>query len=142
MGVPLKQLSILMNLSTLWKTNMIPGCLSNSNSHLYPHFRFLSLTRNFYKKSHVVVVMYDITQDDSFLAVKQWIATLTESLGEDSVPPILLLGNKLDLSSSRTVKQDSAEELASVFGAEFGGEVSCKTGENIAKAFSSIVRSV
>ena len=109
--------------------------------YFFQSFRFLSMTRHFYRKANLVVIMYDITQHESFIAVKQWVASLTETFGEESVPPILLLGNKLDLNKKRVIEYQSAKHLATVFSTEHV-EVSSKTGENIAEAFFSIVRYV
>ena len=53
--------------------------------------------------------------------------------------PILLLGNKIDVTQERVVQKTVAEDMAELFHARFL-EVSAKTGENVAKGFSQLLQ--
>ena len=104
--------------------------------------RFKAVTQSYYNGADGVILMYDVTQELSFLSIREWIDCIKETTG--SVPPsLLLLGNKLDkvkMSSSRGVSFESGETMAKIFGAQFL-EVSACTGQNIAEAFFTIARS-
>ncbi|XP_055795733.1 EF-hand calcium-binding domain-containing protein 4B isoform X2 [Salvelinus fontinalis] len=72
--------------------------------------RYRSITKQFFRKADGVVVMYDITDEQSFTAVRQWLTSVQEGAGEDI--PIMLLGNKTDKESEREVQTRVGEKLA------------------------------
>ncbi|ETO12140.1 rab family small GTPase [Reticulomyxa filosa] len=67
------------------------------------------------------VLVYDITNADSFEHIKTWHATFLEQLQLDSNTkyPFLLCGNKSDLQSNRVVSQQDGESLANQLGMLF-----------------------
>ncbi|XP_069191972.1 LOW QUALITY PROTEIN: uncharacterized protein [Procambarus clarkii] len=71
--------------------------------------RFRSITRQYYRKVDGVVVMYDLTSEQSFLNVVDWITSVKEMAGEVVT---VMLGNKGDLQESRCISQDMADNLA------------------------------
>ena len=80
---------------------------------LYP-FRFQSVTTAYYRNSHAVIVMYDVTNETSFDAVRTWINSIQENT-EDTTPSVLLVvGNKIDLETERKIETRSGEEVAKV----------------------------
>ena len=52
---------------------------------------------------------------------------------------MLLLGNKKDLTEKRLVQDNTAQNIADVFGASYM-TVSAKTGENVADAFMLMIK--
>uniref|UniRef100_A0A8D3AHD9 EF-hand domain-containing protein n=1 Tax=Scophthalmus maximus TaxID=52904 RepID=A0A8D3AHD9_SCOMX len=72
--------------------------------------RYRSITKQFFRKADGVVVMYDITDKQSFTAVRQWLTSVKEGAGEDI--PIMLLGNKTDKEIERQVQKGVGERLA------------------------------
>ncbi|XP_068170310.1 EF-hand calcium-binding domain-containing protein 4B isoform X2 [Antennarius striatus] len=72
--------------------------------------RYRSITKQFFRKADGVVVMYDITSEQSFTAVRQWLTSVKESAGDDI--PIMLLGNKTDKEIDRQVQRRMGESLA------------------------------
>ncbi|XP_069018348.1 EF-hand calcium-binding domain-containing protein 4B [Embiotoca jacksoni] len=72
--------------------------------------RYRSITKQFFRKADGVVVMYDITAEESFTAVRQWMTSVKEGAGEDI--PIMLLGNKTDKELEREVEKGVGERLA------------------------------
>uniref|UniRef100_A0A8C1FAL8 EF-hand domain-containing protein n=2 Tax=Cyprinus carpio TaxID=7962 RepID=A0A8C1FAL8_CYPCA len=75
--------------------------------------RYRSITKQFFRKADGVVVVYDITNEQTFTAVRHWLASVQEGAGEDI--PIMLLGNKTDLDGQREVPLGVAEKLAKDF---------------------------
>uniref|UniRef100_A0A6Q2X249 EF-hand domain-containing protein n=1 Tax=Esox lucius TaxID=8010 RepID=A0A6Q2X249_ESOLU len=72
--------------------------------------RYRSITKQFFRKADGVVVMYDITAEQSFTAVRQWLTSVQEGAGEDI--PIMLLGNKTDKESERVIQTRVGEKLS------------------------------
>ena len=71
--------------------------------------RFRSITKNIYRNAHGVLFVYDITNKESFLNIKNWIKDL-QNVGNDIKG--VILGNKIDLEQKREVQKELAEELA------------------------------
>uniref|UniRef100_A0A3Q4HJF3 Calcium release activated channel regulator 2A n=1 Tax=Neolamprologus brichardi TaxID=32507 RepID=A0A3Q4HJF3_NEOBR len=74
--------------------------------------RYRSITKQFFRKADGVVVMYDISTEESFTAVRQWLTSVKEGAGEDI--PVMLLGNKTDKETQREVQKSIGERLAKV----------------------------
>uniref|UniRef100_A0A3B4Z671 Calcium release activated channel regulator 2A n=1 Tax=Seriola lalandi dorsalis TaxID=1841481 RepID=A0A3B4Z671_SERLL len=74
--------------------------------------RYRSITKQFFRKADGVVVMYDVTVEESFRAVQPWLTNVQEAAGEGI--PVLLLGNKMDMDEEREVPFKEAEQLAYV----------------------------
>ncbi|KAM9754733.1 EF-hand calcium-binding domain-containing protein 4B [Menidia menidia] len=72
--------------------------------------RYRSITKQFFRKADGVVVMYDITSEQSFTAVRQWLTSVKECAGEDI--PTMLLGNKTDIEIERQVQREVGVRLA------------------------------
>ncbi|XP_039224473.1 ras and EF-hand domain-containing protein-like [Crotalus tigris] len=89
--------------------------------------RYRSITKQFFRKADGVVVMYDVTAQDTFVSVKQWMVSVEEAAGENI--PVLLLGNKIDKEEEREVPKRLGERLAKDYRSIFY-ECSALTGEN------------
>jgi len=63
----------------------------------------------YYRNADAAVLVYDITDTDSFNALQSWYFELQKNV-PDCI--ILLAGNKLDLDSQRKVQQSEAKEYA------------------------------
>ena len=115
--------------------------------------RFRSITKGYYKDSQGLLLMYDITNQETFDNVEKWIENIKDSLGEDDKENdnnnkyiIILLGNKLDLaeSGSRKVDIEVAEEKCKQFNIIWGGECSAKdsTMEDLTGKFEIYTREI
>lgn len=67
--------------------------------------RYRSITKQFFRKADGVVVIYDITMEDSFRSVRPWLASILEAIGDPI--PVMLLGNKSDKENEREVQYAS-----------------------------------
>nr|XP_046234962.1 EF-hand calcium-binding domain-containing protein 4B isoform X2 [Scatophagus argus] len=99
--------------------------------------RFRSITKQFFRKADGVVVMYDVTVEESFKAVKPWLTNVQEAAGEGI--PILLLGNKMDMDGDREVSFKEAEQLAYENKVMFF-EVSAYTSKNVTESLTHLAR--
>ena len=79
------------------------------------YFRFRSLTTAFFRDAMGFILLFDLTSEQSFLNIRNWIAQLqTHAYCEN--PDIILCGNKADLEETRTVSEDKAREMAEKYG--------------------------
>jgi len=94
---------------------------------------FRSITRAYYKNSVCALVVYDISNRDSFNNVSTWI----EDCKNQSPKTIfmVLVGNKSDLEDRRQVSTEEGQELADKFGILFY-ETSAKEGTNVEEIFN------
>jgi Ras-related protein Rab-18 len=101
--------------------------------------RFRTLSNSYYRGAHGVILVYDISNRESFLAMERWF----EEAETNAIPGAVmyLVGSKMDKKAARMVKYEDGERLAQAHGAGFC-EVSSKTRENVRKPFVEIVDSI
>lgn len=78
--------------------------------------RYHALGPIYYRDSNGAIVVYDITDEDSFKKAKNWVRELRKMLGDSCV--LCIVGNKTDLEKKRTVSVGEAEEYAASVGAK------------------------
>ena len=100
---------------------------------------FRSITRAYYKNSVCAMVVYDITNDNSFQHVQNWIEDIRNQSPKTVL--IILVGNKIDLEDKRAVSYDEGNEFAIKNGILFG-ETSAKSGDGIEEIFVKSVREI
>ena len=95
--------------------------------------RFRSITRAYYKNSICSLILYDISNRDSFYNVQKWI----EDCKAQAFPGMIfvLVGNKRDKNDEREVQFNEGENLAKENGMTFY-ETSALTGEGIEELFN------
>ncbi|XP_035381454.1 ras and EF-hand domain-containing protein homolog [Electrophorus electricus] len=99
--------------------------------------RYRSITKQFFRKADGVVVMYDITSEQTFTAVRSWMASVQEGAGEDI--PVMLLGNKTDLEGQRAIEFRAADRLAKDSQMMFF-ECSALSGQYVTEAMVHLAR--
>ena len=97
--------------------------------------RFRTITSSYYRGAHGIIIVYDITDMESFNNVKTWLQEI-EKFASDNVNK-LLVGNKSDLTSQRQVDTAVAKEFADSLGIPFV-ETSAKTSTNVEQAFKKM----
>ncbi|MBN3283027.1 RB27A protein, partial [Polyodon spathula] len=99
--------------------------------------RFRSLTTAFFRDSMGFLLLFDLTNEQSFLNVRSWMSQLqTHAYCEN--PDIVLCGNKCDLDDQRAVKEEEARELADKYGIPYF-ETSAANGHNVSKAVDALL---
>ena len=97
---------------------------------------FRSITRAYYKNSVCALVVYDISNRNSFNNVSTWIEDCRNNSSEKIF--MVLIGNKSDLADKRQVSTEEGRELAEKYEMKFY-ETSAKTGENVNDIFNDSV---
>ncbi len=75
--------------------------------------RFHALGPIYYRDANGAVLLYDITDEDSFQRVKNWVKELRKMLGTNV--SLCIAGNKTDLERNRVVSREEAERLVTSF---------------------------
>ncbi|KYN04723.1 Ras-related protein Rab-6A [Cyphomyrmex costatus] len=97
--------------------------------------RFRSLIPSYIRDSTVAVVVYDITNANSFHQTSKWIDDVRTERGSDVI--IMLVGNKTDLSDKRQVSTEEGERKAKELNVMFI-ETSAKAGYNVKQLFRRV----
>ena len=79
--------------------------------------RFKTITATYYKGSHGIVLVYDITDRNSFTNISNWLKEIKKQAGPGVVK--FLVGNKCDLQEERNVTFQEGKELADSIGVSF-----------------------
>ena len=100
--------------------------------------RFKSITSSYYKGSHCIIFVYDLTDLPSFNNLKNWIGEMKHHTGEKYS---YIVGNKLDkiniYDNPRCIDKEIAQEFAKNNNMDYT-ETSAKTGTNLKKIFDKI----
>jgi len=97
--------------------------------------RFRSLIPSYIRDSTVAVVVYDITNANSFHQTSKWIDDVRTERGSDVI--IMLVGNKTDLTDKRQVLAEDGERKAKELNVMFI-ETSAKAGYNVKQLFRRV----
>mmetsp|Transcript_32499 Transcript_32499/g.77193 ORF Transcript_32499/g.77193 Transcript_32499/m.77193 type:complete len:208 (+) Transcript_32499:1-624(+) len=101
--------------------------------------RFRTITSSYYRGAHGIIIVYDITDEDSYNNVKQWLNEIDRYASEKVDK--LLVGNKADLSDKRKVNAETAKEYAQTHDINFL-ETSAKEKLNVERSFMKIASQI
>lgn len=99
--------------------------------------KFHALGPIYYRMSNGAILVYDITDEDTFRKVKNWVKELKKMLGSDIC--LAIAGNKMDFEKDRTVSVEEAEEYAKQVGAVHFN-TSAKKNYNIEEIFLDLTK--
>ncbi|MEE6464094.1 hypothetical protein FKM82_006174 [Ascaphus truei] len=101
--------------------------------------RFHTLSVSYFRGAQGFILVYDITNPDSFKNIAVWMKDIKMKAGEEV--EVVLLGNKCDKEDKREVSKEKGEKLAWEFGIPFF-ETSAKENINIENAFLMLAESI
>jgi len=101
--------------------------------------RYETITTQYYRRAQGIVLVYDISNMNSFVSLRKWIKYVGE-FAQRGVS-ISLVGNKNDLHEQWKVSQEEAAELAREFNVPWF-ETSAYTGENVDSAFITVAKAI
>ncbi|XP_024361444.1 ras-related protein RABH1b [Physcomitrium patens] len=97
--------------------------------------RFRSLIPSYIRDSSVAVIVYDVSNRQSFLNTARWVEEVRTERGNDVI--VMLVGNKTDLVDKRQVSIEEGDAKAKELQVMFI-ETSSKAGFNIKALFRKI----
>lgn len=101
--------------------------------------RFRTITSSYYRGAHGIIVVYDVTDKESFNHVPEWLNEIEKYACENVNK--LLFGNKSDLTAKRVVSTEQGKEFAESQGIEFL-ETSAKEATNVEQAFLTLATQI
>ena len=94
--------------------------------------RFRNVTKSYFQSSQGLVLVYDITDRESFEKLNFWVDNIKNNAPENAKK--ILVGNKCDLANERQVSYEEGEKKASNYNIKFF-ESSAKEGTNVKEFF-------
>ena len=76
---------------------------------------FHSLTKNFYRKADGIIIVFDITNKESFDKIHDWIKSVHDNIETYREIQIIIVGNKIDLEEKRQVTKEEGVKLSEYF---------------------------
>jgi small GTP-binding protein len=98
--------------------------------------RFRNITTSYYRGVNGFLLVYDITNQDSFLGLRNWKNDI-DIQADLNKAFFIVVGNKADSNSRRQVQSTEGYDYAQSIGAHFF-EVSSNTGSNIKESIYSL----
>jgi small GTP-binding protein len=101
--------------------------------------RYRNIAKNYFQSSDGFIIVYDISDIESFEKLDYWIEQIKTNSQENI--KMILFGNKCDLIDDRQIKKEEGEEYAKTKKIKFF-EVSAKDGTNVNEAFEYFVNDI
>ena len=101
--------------------------------------RFRTITASYYRGSNGIILVYDVTNRDSFDHVSYWMQEVDRLAATDVCR--LIVGNKSDLTDKRVVSTQEGEALAQQYGISFL-ETSARDNTNVDEMFTAMAKAM
>ena len=99
--------------------------------------RFKNIIASYYRGAHGILLIYDVTDKDSFKNLSNWLIEIEKNASKNVLK--VLIGNKSDLEDKRAVTYNQGKEFADTYGLKFI-ETSAKKNLNVTEAFETLGR--
>ena len=99
--------------------------------------RFKNIIASYYRGAHGILLIYDVTDKDSFKNLSNWLIEIEKNASKNVLK--VLIGNKTDLEDKRAVTYNQGKEFADTYGLKFI-ETSAKKNLNVTEAFETLGR--
>ena len=101
--------------------------------------RFKNITASYYRGGNGILVVYDITDRESFNNLNSWLIEIEKSANKNVYK--ILIGNKCDLEEKRAVTYQEGKDFADSNGMKFI-ETSAKTCQQVNEAFETLTQEI
>lgn len=101
--------------------------------------RYRTITTAYYRGAMGFILMYDVTNEESFNSVQDWVTQIKTYSWDNA--QVILVGNKSDMEAERVVTYDRGKQLAEQLGLEFF-ETSAKENINVKNVFERLVDTI
>ena len=102
---------------------------------------FHSLTKNFYRKADGIIIVYDITNKESFERVQDRIKSVYDNTDTFKEIQMIIVGNKIDLEEMREVTKEDGIKIGKYYEIDFY-EASAKNAEGVNNFMIKIIRDI
>ena len=99
--------------------------------------RFKNIIASYYRGAHGILLIYDVTDKDSFKNLSNWLIEIEKNASKNVLK--VLIGNKNDLEDKRVITYNQGKEFADTYGLKFI-ETSAKKNLNVNEAFETLGR--
>ena len=101
--------------------------------------KYRSITTSYYRGAHCAFIVFDLTSEESFNSLQDWIKNYYKYANKDFEKNIIIIGNKNDLTDKRKVTPEQIDEFIKLNKLIYF-ETSAKTGENVDESFEYIAK--
>ena len=101
--------------------------------------RFRNIVSTYYKGGHGIMMVYDITDLESFRYLDSWLKEIEKNASKNVYK--ILIGNKNDMEKERKVSFEKGMEFADLHGMKFF-ETSAKENKNVEEAFKEMTKDI
>ena len=99
--------------------------------------RFKNIIASYYRGAHGILLIYDVTDKDSFKNLSNWLIEIEKNASKNVLK--VLIGNKADLEDKRVISFNQGKDFADAYGLKFI-ETSAKKNMNVNEAFETLGR--
>ena len=99
--------------------------------------RFKNIISSYYRGAHGILLIYDVTDKDSFRNLANWLIEIEKNANKNVLK--VVIGNKTDLENIRVITYNQGKEFADTYGLKFL-ETSAKKNLNVNEAFETLGR--
>ena len=101
--------------------------------------RYRNITSHIYKDADGIILVFDVTSEDSFNQITDWMEQIKNNVSKEEIN-LILIGNKCDLEE-RMVEKERGEEMAEKLKIKYY-ETSALTGQGINEAFEGLAKQI
>ena len=101
--------------------------------------RFKNIIASYYRGAHGILLIYDVTEKDSFKNLSNWLIEIEKNANKNVLK--VLIGNKTDLEEKRVISYNQGKEFADMYGLKYI-ETSAKKNMNVREAFETLGREI
>ena len=101
--------------------------------------RFKNIISSYYRGVHGILLVYDVTEKDSFNNLNFWLMEIEKNANKNVLK--VLIGNKTDLEDKRVISYNQGKEFADMHGLKFV-ETNVKKNKNVREAFEILGREI
>ena len=102
-------------------------------------FRFRNIISSYFRGVNGIILVYDITDLDSFNNLKDWLIEIEKNAPKNVNK--ILVGNKCDMDNKRKITIEQGREFALEWGMKFF-EISAKDSKNISEVFETMAKDI